>query len=431
MRLRVAVLLSALSAVAGIVAPSPAGAAPRHNHHLTIAASPNPILAGQGVVIYGRLEGPANAGQTIRLYHHLADSGPGYALVGTTTTNSDGFYEFTREEQVVETNRSWFVTGPDGSHSRTVHERVAPLVSIAASTTNPDTNHRVVFTGQVTPNHAFERVYLQVKQDTGDDWRTLASSQLGADSRYAIAYRFRVPAVRELRVLFKRDARNIRGESDPVTVEVQQTQVPGFSISSSQPIAPAGSSVTISGVLDQAGTTTPEANVPVQLLGRRADQRRFTVLAAATTGSNGGYSFTQPSLSATTVYYVRTVPAKGAKTRHTALLFQGVQDVLTLAASSSSVQVGQPVTFTGSVTPVKADHPVYLQEQGKDGEWHNIQVQVTQSNGTYEFTWTPGAPGTFKLRARMFHDEHNIGAASAPVSVTASLPQPSSLPPAS
>jgi len=82
----------------GIATPSLVSAAPRHNHKLTIAASPDPVLAGDGVVIYGQLKGPGNADQVIRLYHHIADSGQGYTLVGSTTTSSTGFYTFTREE---------------------------------------------------------------------------------------------------------------------------------------------------------------------------------------------------------------------------------------------------------------------------------------------------------------------------------------------
>jgi hypothetical protein len=432
MRFRLAVLVSVLIAVGGVTTPSLVSAAPRHNHHLTIAVSRNPILAGQGVVIYGQLKGVGNAGQVIRLYHHLADSGQGYSQVGTTITNASGFYEFIREEQVVETNRSWFVSGPVGTHSRTLHERVEALVSIAANPTSTDTNHNVVFSGQVTPNHAYERVYLQQQQGSGDDWHTLSSTQLGAGSQYTIAHRFRVPGIRDLRVLFRGDHRNIRGASDPVTVNIEQAQVPGFTIKSSQPISPAGSSVTISGVLDQPGTTTPEPSTPVQLWGRTADQRHYAVMANGTTGSDGSYSFNQSNLTTNTVYYVATVPSKGVKRRHTAVLFQGVQDVLTLQPAASVVAVGQTVTLTGSVTPVKPDHIVYLQVQGKDGDWHNVEVQVTQNDGTYQFTWTPGTPGTFMLRARMFHDENNVGAASQPpVTVTATLPPASSLPPGS
>ncbi|HWE33339.1 MAG TPA: hypothetical protein VG410_07640, partial [Solirubrobacteraceae bacterium] len=112
MRLRIAVLAAAFAATALLIAPSLVSAAPRHNHHLTIAAAPNPVSAGEGVLIYGRLEGFEVGGQTIQLYHHLIGSGRGYTLVGTTTTDSSGYYEFTRAEDVVETNRDWFVRGP-------------------------------------------------------------------------------------------------------------------------------------------------------------------------------------------------------------------------------------------------------------------------------------------------------------------------------
>ena len=56
MRPRLAMLGVALAAVM-LTVPSLASAAPRHNHHLTIGATPNPIATGDGVLVYGRLEG--------------------------------------------------------------------------------------------------------------------------------------------------------------------------------------------------------------------------------------------------------------------------------------------------------------------------------------------------------------------------------------
>ena len=61
-----------------------------------------------------------------------------------------------------------------------------------------------------------------------------------------------------MRVVLPGDRRNIRSESDAVTVTVQQAQVADFTINTSQPIIPEGSTATISGVLYQKGTTTPE-----------------------------------------------------------------------------------------------------------------------------------------------------------------------------
>ena len=117
-----------------VVAPDIASAAPQHNHGLTINATPNPIIAGEGVLIYGQLRGGNVAGQTIMLYHRVNPS-TWFTLIGKTTTNTLGFYEFTRVEGIVYTNRSWFVRGPDGAHSRTIHERVAAEVSLTANMT--------------------------------------------------------------------------------------------------------------------------------------------------------------------------------------------------------------------------------------------------------------------------------------------------------
>jgi len=421
--------VAALAAAA--VSPAMASAAPHHNYHLSLAASPNPIIAGEGVLIYGQLKGPDNAGQLVRLYHHVADSGRGYTLIGTTTTDASGYYEFTRQEGVVYTNRSWFVRGPDGAHSHTVYERVAALVSMSAGATSTDTARPVVFTGAVTPDHAFQRVFLQEQVASSDDWRTLTSTQLDGASHYALAYRWPRPGVHDVRVLLRGDARNLAAVSDPTTITVEQAQVPGFTIGSSASIAPAGSSVTISGVLDQAGTSTPERDTVVQLWGHTARSGGFVPLSDGTTGSDGSYQFTQAGLSTNTVYQVRTMRMPHTTVRRSALLYQGVQDVVAMHSSTNTAAVGQTVTFTGTVLPDKAGHVVYLQELGRDGDWHTIRIQTVHNDSTFQFAWRPGESGTFSFRARITSDGLNVGEHSTPVTVTVTLPPESALPPAS
>ena len=139
-----------------------------------------------------------------------------------------------RAEDVVLTNRSWFVreAGIHQIHSRTVFERVSALVSAAASTNTALTGQPVTFTGSVTPNHAGERVVLQ--EETADgNWHDLKSGRLGGGSNYVITYGWRIAGDHTTRVLFPGDARNIKGASNPITVAVQQKQVPGFTITSS------------------------------------------------------------------------------------------------------------------------------------------------------------------------------------------------------
>jgi len=429
MRLRLAVLASLLIALLAVTVPGVAGAAPHRNRGLTINVTPNRIIAGEGVLIYGQLEGTDVAGQTIRLYHRISPH-RAYTLVGVTTTNQQGFYEFTRAEGVVLTNRSWYVRGPEHTHSRTMHVWVQALVSLGADDTSPNTLHRVVFTGHVFPDHRFERVLLQ-QRTTGDDWHTLKSGFTGGDSNYRIVYRFRFAGVRDVRVIFGGDRRNIRGYSDPVTITVQQTERPYFTINSASPVITfgKGQSTTISGTLYKPKSTTPDANVPVTLMARAAGAPKFQALETTTTGTDGSYSFTQAPAS-NTLYFVRVTLTPG---RRSALLFEGVRQNVTAVPSTTSSSVGQPVTFTGTVTPGNgAGQVVYLQRLGNDGDWHTVAVGFTNAASAYSIQWTLGDTGTDQFRTRVLSDHTNLGGASPSMSITvAPAGSSGSLPPAS
>jgi hypothetical protein len=429
MRPRFALLGSLLSALAVTAAPSLASAAPHHNRGLTITAIPNPIMAGEGVLIYGRLNGTDVAGKPIILYHHVSGSHRGFARVGATTTNAFGEYEFPRAEGVVDTNRSWFARqgGVAGVHSRTVNERVAALVSLSASATSADTRQPITFFGNVAPNHRFERVVLQEQNGSSDSWKTLKTGRLGPGSNYAIAYRWRIPRNRSVRVVFRGDERNIRGESDPISVTIQQAQVPDFTINSSSPVVDYGQSATLTGKLYVHGSTTPLGSTPIVLCHRSALQTVAICDVAGVTGADGSYGFNvSPAMNE--VYFVQsTLPPH----RHSARLFEGVKDLLALTANPSSATVGQPVSLTGAVTPDKAGDFVYLQRLGADGHWHTVDVSRVHSHSTFSFTRTFGTAGAKTLRARIPGDPENVGGASPQVTVSVSLPPLTALPPAS
>ncbi len=115
-------------------------------------------------------------------------------------------------------------------------------------------------------------------------------------STFTFAKRFRVPGDYTLRAFFPTDPRNIAGESDSLTLEVQQKQLPDFTIASSQPIAPEGTAVTISGVLDAAATTTPKPTTQVTLYGKQ-NGGTFEALATTVTGTGVGDPGLEPGTS--------------------------------------------------------------------------------------------------------------------------------------
>jgi hypothetical protein len=433
MRLRVGLAALLLVALAGSLAAATSSAAPRRNRGLTIAATPNPILAGEGVLIYGQLDTPPAGGQTIMLYHHLAGK-PGYTLVGRTTTDSTGFYEFVRAESAVVSNRSWYVraAGLESVHSRTVHEHVAALVSLAASVPTGETGQPIVFSGNVLPSHAGEEVLLQ-EQGPSAAWRTLTRAPLGPGSNYSIPYRFRIPGAYDVRVRLRGDIRNVAAESDATTVTVQQAQNPSFTIATSAPVIDEGSPATISGTLYAAGTTTVKAGVSVTLLGREAPfaaGNEFVPMAPPTvTGTGGSYSFTVSPVH-TVQYEVETTLAPVAH-RHTAPLFEAVRHVVTLGSSSTTATVGGSVTLIGTVAPDAAGHEVELQKLGADGFYHTVAVGFVNASSVYQFVWTFGSAGARTFRAHVPGGPDNVGGYSPSVTATALLPPVQSLPPAS
>lgn len=165
------------------------------------------------------------------------------------------------------------------------------------------------------------------------------------------------------------------------------------------------------------------------LWARDVNQLQFAPVANTTTGSDGSYSFAPQAPADNTVYQVRTtLPPR----RHSAVLFEGIQDVLSLTPSSTTSEVGGHVTFTGTVLPDKAGHVIYLQRLGADGDWHNEEIRLVTHASTFQFGWTFGNAGTFQFRARITGADGNVGGASAPVTIQVALtPNPSALPPAS
>lgn len=426
MRLRFAMLGAVASALALAAAPGLAGAAPHHNRGLTIKAQPNPIDAGDPVLIYGQLKGQNAGGQTVVLYHHIAGSRRGYSVVASTTTDPQGFYEFSRQVGVVDTNRSWFVrlAGSPAVHSRTVYERVRALLTLVASSQTGVTRHPITFTGHVTPDHPFGRILLQ-QQASGDDWRTIKSGRVGPGGNFTIRYAWRTAGDRVLRAVLPSDRRNLRGESDPVSVTIQQNQNPSFTITTSTPRISWGDTATITGTLFASGGQAPQANVPITLCHRNVTATAVICDQAGTTGSNGGYSFTiTPARNAW--YHVKTVLPPH---RHSAGLFIGVKDIITLTGSATGT-VGQPDTFSGMVTPNKAGAFVLLQRRGADGDFHVVAVARVHADGTYSFTHVFSAAGTKVFRTRILGDADNLGDVSPQLQVIVSPAPASSLAPA-
>lgn len=425
MRVRMTLLAAGLAAVLLAATPSVAGAYPLRDRGLSIHVLANrPVIAGHPLWIYGRLAGPDNADKTVRLYHRIAGA-PSFTLISVTRTDSAGRYVFMRASGIVMTNRAWFVRGPRGTHSSTLFLPVQALITLNSAPAQAITRHPVVFSGHVTPDHAGSAILLQVERGNSDSWRTVALGRVGPNSNYQFSRGWRVAGDRVVRVAMPADVRNAWSVSQPVPVIVQQAQIPDFTIGTTNPIVANDQQATISGTLFMPGsTTTPDPGVSVELMARPDVGGPFTEIQSATTSSSGQYAFTVES-NVNHWYIVKTVSAPA---RHTAQLFEGVQDTVTINPVTSTSTVGRTVTFTGTVSPGKDGHVIYLQILGPDNNWHTVGKSVVLAGSVYSLSYPLGEPGTYQFRAQITGGPVNVGGASQTATVDVSPAPVSALP---
>jgi hypothetical protein len=98
--------------------------------------------------------------------------------------------------------------------------------------------------------------------------------------------------------------------------------------------------------------------------------------------------------------------------------------------SATTVQAGQPLTFSGTVTPGHAGHAVYLQVQYPSGvAFYTINVGRVTAGSTYSITQEPYVSGAKKYRIRVPGDPQNQGAASSLFTTEVTPAPPSALKP--
>lgn len=391
---------------------SPNAGSRGHGHcRVSLEVAPHETTVGDSVLAFGQLScGPGGApgGQPVTLYEHMHGT-PGYTAVQNVSTGSDGSYELA--PLTVQYSSTFYVRAA-GVRSGFRSVRVAALVTLSGPPEGAQLltgfAHRVTFTGTVDPADEGAHVILQRQNAlTGNEWRAIdRSGVVGAGGSFTIEHTFRVPGDANLRVLVRSHGRNLASVSNVLTYEISQAENPHLTISaSSDPIA-YGQSVTIS------GAATGLANGPVTLLARTVHQHGFAPVAEVKTNGNGEYSFPAQSPVNSTLYRVR------GGGHHSAVLYEGVKDVLTAAVSQTSIQAGGTLTFTGTVAPDHTGHIIYLERQNAtNGNFHVVEVANVGAGSAYSIAHEVIVPGTKVFRVRVPGGPENEGAASEPFTV--------------
>jgi len=429
-RSRPALLLGAVALAVGPGLLAPSAASARREGRagalgrcaLQISVPAGDLTAGEAATVTGSLTCPPSAAaaeQTVTIYQRDAGT-PGFGVVGTATTEASGAYQFTTE--ALETN-SVFYARSDGARSGHVAVKLAPLVTISgppedslltvagrrggagASSSSDALSNTVTFAGTVGPDALGARVVLQRESDTvAETWRRIALAEVGANGEYSITHTFFAPGTTNVRVVVR--ARGLlAGVSEPLSFQIARRQNPRLTIQASPGPLSYGQSVTLS------GTAAGAAHETLTLLARTR-QSAFEPVSTVTTDASGGYTFPAQSPLQSTLYRVRAARTSSVT------LSEGVKPLLTAQVSSTSVQAGEPLTFSGTIVPAHAGQAVYLQRQNPDGiGFHVVAVGALGAGGTYSIEHTVSGAGTQVFRVKAADDGEDEAVASEPFKI--------------
>ncbi len=428
-------LITAAMAAGALMAPAMASAARLHpisHRHQSLAgcaisevAEPRTITSGESAQVYGRLAcgGVAEAGQTVTVYQHSAGTA-GFTALPATTTGAGGFYQVTAAK-IVTDSTFYAVAASARSANRVV--RVSPIVTVIGPgetpTSHPESKvlltgqrNAVTFIGTVSPADQGAQITLQREAATGfEEWKGIQNGVVGFGGTYAIRHRFKVPGDANLRVLVRRHGKfSVRGISNTLSYEIVQAQNPNLTLNTSANPISEGQSVTLTGKVAGA------SNAAVVLFGHTAASPSWAVVASGKTNASGEYTFTQ-SPASNTFYKVQSGAVSSA------VLFEGVKYALTANVSATTVQAGQPLTFSGTVNPGKTGKVVYLERQNAIGTgFHVIFVGAVTSTGSYSLTDNLFGTGSALLRIKVPGDPSNQAVSSSlfTISVTPAPPGP-------
>jgi hypothetical protein len=412
----------AAAAAAAMLALAPAGASAAPGHHhlkvgrhpaagsrcLSLAAGQARITAGETVTLFGGLTCPGGPSTLPPVTIYGRSAGSGFQPLGAAKVEGDAY---TFQTAAINADTIFYASTSEArSPQRLV--RVEPVVTLEGPEEKipleTGKGGTTLFKGKVNPKDAGAKVVLQRENAvTHEEWRAIQRAVLvSSTGEFAISHKFVVPGDADIRVVVQPNSKlYVRGISNTLNYNISQKENPNLTLNSSSDPIFFGQPVTLSGVVNGApvGQT-----VTLLARGRGAG---YATAATTTTKSEGKYEFVQsPQVSS---FYRVTSAGKSS-----AVLFEGVKYVLTAGVSATTVQSGQSLTFSGTVTPGVAGHPVYLErENASGGGFHVYEPGTVVTGSTYSITAPIYGSGKESFRIKVPGDPTNQSASSTTFSI--------------
>lgn len=185
------------------------------NPLLTIAASADPLSAGQALQISGVAANAAN--QQVTLLARTA--GSAFVAVATATTDGSGGYSFS-PTPVQDTA---YRVSDAATQSTTLAEGVKPLLALTEPPRSLRAGEQFAFTGTLTPAAVGEQVLLERESSSGLSFHVIAVASVGAASSFSIPYSAATSATAILRIKVPASKDNEGTTSAPFSVAVSDS----------------------------------------------------------------------------------------------------------------------------------------------------------------------------------------------------------------
>ena len=132
-------------------------------------------------------------------------------------------------------------------------------------------------------------------------------------------------------------------------------------------------------------------------------------------GAGGIFPVATATIGADAAHYDIEIRAVTAGAIGSATLFEGVKYAFTAGVSATTVQAGQPLTFSGIVTPNHFGQVVYLERQNASGGgFHVVDVGTVTLGSTYSITHYLFGFGKEVFRLKVPGNLENQGVSSSP-----------------
>ncbi len=358
----------------------------------SVSSSANPSITGQSIILIATLSASATTGTV-----QFSD---GATVIGTVTVSGGSATlstsALTAGSHTLTASYSGDTYYSASSSSLTQTVKAQTSTALSSSSTTLMAGRAVTFTASVTPAVATGTVQFL------DSATVLGTSPVSGGSATLSVSTLSVGA-HSLTAVYSGDANDTGSTSTAVSVTVSKAAT-STALSASSTASTLEQNVTFT-----ASITPAVATGTVQFLDGT------TVLATTNVG-NGSAAFSTSGLGvgshSITAVYSGDGNDSGSTSTAVSVTIGKISSTTALSASSTTLTLGQSVTFTASVTPAAATGSV----QFLDGA--TMLATASVANGSVTFSTSSLAVGSRSITAVYNGDGNDAGSSSAAVTVT-------------